>query len=518
MLLAMIFSTAPRVEAHAKLLRSEPARGEKLEKIPAAVALIFSEKIQATDLNSIVVKDSNGGRVDRQELFLSEDGKKLSVALSDKASGRLNVEWKALSADNHLIKGRFFFTVLPGQPTPTIEAPEVAEIPQAAAEPPSEIQPEPPPPLSTNFNNPLQSLVRWLTYLVLMLIFGGFAFLITVFEPVLRYSDQLSLEEKMLASGLALKRSLMLTALSAAMLLLCAFLALVLQTSTVLEINLSEGFLPTNFIKILTQTEYGFPWIAQIFLGAAILSIVFFLGRGRKNEPPREKKTVPALLWMGLALSTLLLAAMSLSGHARAAQREYWFAVPADWLHLVAAGFWVGGIFQMALILPGILRGLEGFKKLFVLNRLIGRFGGWAVVSTMVLAATGFYNSWIHLKNWSDLFETPYGVVLLVKIILFLLILPLGAVNRFVIRPRIEKLSRELSETENPGAIRDFYFVLRLEAAFAAMVLLLAAILAFLPHARDHHAGISGGGGLDEAAAYKIRRDKTPANFLENGK
>jgi putative copper export protein len=133
---------------------------------------------------------------------------------------------------------------------------------------------------------------------------------------------------------------------------------------------------------------------------------------------------------------------------------------------------------------------------------VIPRFSSLAIVATALLALTGVYNSWIHLASARDLVTTPYGITLLMKIILFLLMLPLGAFNRFYMRPRVEKLAGATESGGRLKTIKDFYFVMWLEAAFAAAVLLLAAILAFLPHSQGHHAAI--GGAAEKAAVKRI--------------
>jgi len=69
------------------------------------------------------------------------------------------------------------------------------------------------------------------------------------------------------------------------------------------------------------------------------------------------------------------------------------------------------------------------------------------------------------------------------KIVVTGVIVGLGAMNSFVLRPRM------LAEEGLPGDTSNeklFFRSVRTEAALAAAVLLLAAILAFLPPARKH--------------------------------
>lgn len=486
-LAALIF--APAAFGHAKMLRSEPAKGEKLAQPPTAITLTFSEQLQATEINSIVVTDAKGTRVDKNIVVLAEDGKKMLAELEKTGAGIFTVEWKALSADDHLMKGKFTFTVA-AQKTPetaataappqTIE-PEISENAPEIAESPSA-------PVERSGTNPLQSLVRWLAYLSIMTLFGGFAFLLFVLEPSFESAANLSGDERSQAFGRAEKRFVGLSFLSLGLIIFSAFAALILQTSTLLETSIAQSFAPSNLWKVLTQTAYGTPWVLQIAATLAIFVIVLFIARRINGDASKSANGKKTLLRAGLILSALLLATLSFTGHARAAQKDYAFAIVSDWLHLVAAGVWVGGIFQLALTLPKSVAGLPDLARLSVLARVIPRFSGLAVAATALLTLTGIYNSWIHLVRVRDLITTPYGITLLVKIMLFLLMLPLGGFNRFFIRPRVEKLAAASRSEEHSKTVKDFYFVMILEAAFAAAILLLAAILAFLPHSQDHHA------------------------------
>ncbi|MDT5267869.1 MAG: hypothetical protein QOH49_55 [Acidobacteriota bacterium] len=69
-----------------------------------------------------------------------------------------------------------------------------------------------------------------------------------------------------------------------------------------------------------------------------------------------------------------MMLAPSLTGHARAAAAEYRFTVFSDWLHLVASGFWLGGLIQLALTMSRSVSGLQGAQRLRVLDRAIPLF------------------------------------------------------------------------------------------------------------------------------------------------
>jgi copper transport protein len=505
-LLAALAFFTPEAFAHAKMLASKPANGEKSARMPQSIELVFSERLQATALNTIVVTGRDGTRVDKNAVTLSEDGTQMFIALEASGAGVYAVEWKALSADDHLMKGKFVLTVTGPKttetaataPVPEISNTEGADKAPAAAEKPAAAENETSPRATTaSGTNPLQSLARWLTYLAMMTLFGGFAFRLFVVGPAFGHLEP---EEKKRAFGRMRERFVGLTRLSLILIIVAAILSLILQTSALLDKSFAEAIAPSNLYRVLTQTGFGAPWALQIAAALAIAATVFFSGRRKADS--LESDGARALRWMSLIFAGFMLGSLSLTGHARAAQSEYKLAVVSDWLHLIAAGIWVGGIFQLVLTLPKGLAPLDELKRLAVLSRVIPRFSSLAIVATALLALTGVYNSWIHLASARDLVTTPYGITLLMKIILFLLMLPLGAFNRFYMRPRVEKLAGATESGGRLKTIKDFYFVMWLEAAFAAAVLLLAAILAFLPHSQGHHAAI--GGAAEKAAVKRI--------------
>jgi putative copper export protein len=192
-------------------------------------------------------------------------------------------------------------------------------------------------------------------------------------------------------------------------------------------------------------------------------------------------------LWIGLFLCGLLFLTPSLTGHARAAASEYRLTIISDWLHLVAVGIWVGGLFHLALTMPKSIEHLHGSRRLCVLSRVIPLFNNLAVAATILIVLTGIYNSWTHVDSFSALWNTPYGQVLGLKIILFLPMLVLGGLNTFALRKRVDRFTDEaVSTAEHLKTDRSFYRSVRVEAAIGVAVLLLAGILAFLPPARQH--------------------------------
>ena len=123
----------------------------------------------------------------------------------------------------------------------------------------------------------------------------------------------------------------------------------------------------------------------------------------------------------GLALALCLLgrrmvapaaifaaASLAFAGHA-AAQGQPAGPIFADALHVLSAGVWAGGIMALATVRPpGGWNGEEG-------KALLSRFGRVALIAFAITAMTGVLAATSVLGSPSDLWTTPYGLVLSLK-------------------------------------------------------------------------------------------------------
>jgi putative copper export protein len=143
-------------------------------------------------------------------------------------------------------------------------------------------------------------------------------------------------------------------------------------------------------------------------------------------------------------LGAALLVAFAFSGHAAAVPgSELGFSVSVDMLHLVGNAAWVGGLLYIGIVIVPVLRKLSARQHARVLARGLPAFSVWAVMSAIMLAATGPLNATVHMTSWQQFLTTPYGWVLAVKIECFLLMVVISAYHAFYLRPRlVESLAR----------------------------------------------------------------------------
>ena len=213
------------------------------------------------------------------------------------------------------------------------------------------------------------------------------------------------------------------------------------------------SLLPT----VLLKTHFGNVW-----MGRTLLLLLLGMPMVRNRA--------------GLALPTcaLLLLTESLSGHA-ADSGTLSAAVLADWLHLAAVSVWMGGLFFLASALRRWFASASSADSSEFL-RTVKRFSKLAGLCVAVIAATGGFQFWHRVGSVAALLQTPYGQTLTAKLVLVLALLSLGALNRYVIVPKlssVKETSRKLSKT------------VVFEIGLALAVLVCVAILLQLPPARS---------------------------------
>jgi copper transport protein len=133
-----------------------------------------------------------------------------------------------------------------------------------------------------------------------------------------------------------------------------------------------------------------------------------------------------------------LLPIPSVAGHAL--DRGQWprpLEVGADVLHVGAAAVWIGGLLALAVALPRASRRLSPEQRAPFAAALVPRLSALALVSVLVIAATGLIRALSELSAVSQLWSTGYGRALVVKTALLIAVVALGWVNRSRLIPRL---------------------------------------------------------------------------------
>ena len=99
--------------AHTVLASADPAINSTVVALPSTVSLTFADELIALgDSNSISVTDENGMELTSGKAEVS--GAVLSINLvASEATGVIKVDYRAVAADGHVIKGDYQFTISP---------------------------------------------------------------------------------------------------------------------------------------------------------------------------------------------------------------------------------------------------------------------------------------------------------------------------------------------------------------------------------------------------------------------
>jgi copper transport protein len=251
-------------------------------------------------------------------------------------------------------------------------------------------------------------------------------------------------------------------------------LGLLLQPpAALLGLGAGAGDLP----ELLTETRLGAAWWVQVAAFVVAGAVALSAGRGRPS--PRGFPS-PALCGVGVAAASAALLAISWSGHASTG-KDRSANIAIDALHNLATAAWIGGLVALVAILPAVARRLGDDDRLRLSAAVVVRFSGLAVAAVAVLVVTGVYRALAELGAAGDLLDTAYGVALLVKLVLFGGLLAMGAVNRFVYHPRLERAALGLDPGDR-GAAERLAVSVRAEVLLAlALIVAVGVMIGFPP-------------------------------------
>ena len=170
-----------------------------------------------------------------------------------------------------------------------------------------------------------------------------------------------------------------------------------------------------------------------------------------------------AAVYLAVLLTAIALGLQGVIGHAGATAGAIGDAlVLSEFLHLTAAGLWLGALLPLWIS----LRMLPPAAAAPVCER----FSPVGLACVLVLAGTGFAQALELIGSLPALFGTTYGHIALLKITLFLVTLALAALNRLWLTDRLAAGA--------PGARRQLLVSVSIETVIGLAIVTAAAFLA----------------------------------------
>lgn len=449
--------------AHEGLQRSVPAKDAVLGAAPVALRLTFTSPPNLR-FTRVALLDPDSGAVALSELRLDSTRIVVADIRGPLRAGRYTVVWQVVGADGHPVRGQFTFSIAAGAAGVADTATHAGGEPGAnvpapgATTPPAEHHRVPQVPGEAAFDaeSPPYVLVRWATFLALLVTIGVVAFQGVVLPLFARRADAKTAAE---VSASATARAGTFGVAAAAALLAAAVGRLVAQSYAM---HGAGSALEVGLIRtMLTQTIWGWGWILQV---AAAIGAVFAFRAMRARRAWATGASVMAVL--ALALTP------ALSGHAVAATRFKALAIGADALHVIAAGGWLGSLLLVLGVgIPAALALEATESRGRAVADLVNAFSPTALMFAGLVAATGVFSAWLHLETWSNVWGSTYGRVLLLKLTVLAVVAATGAYNWLRVRPALGGLD---------GAAR-IRRSSRIEVAIGVVVLLVTAVLVATP-------------------------------------
>lgn len=218
---------------------------------------------------------------------------------------------------------------------------------------------------------------------------------------------------------------------------------------------------------MVVQTDVGLSWTLRM---AALLLAGFAVTLNHRWPS--------ASLGLVTLAGAVALATLAWAGHGAMDEgsRRNWHFI-TDFLHLWAAGGWVGALAAFALLLR------QAEPALAVLARTLTGFETAGAVIVLVIGVTGVVNYlFIVGPSVEGLLDSTYGQLLTLKLILFAAMLVFAALNRFHLSPLLEQARQS---GEHGVAVKALRRSMVLEFAVAVVILGLVAWLGTLSPAME---------------------------------
>ncbi len=413
---------------HTELKSSDPSKDTLLAEPPDRIVLTYTTDVQLT-LSSASVHPSaaDAPAVPAGTLgYLADDRRDVLVLPLPQPLGRGGhiVKWATAGPDGHPISGDFGFRVdLPAAETQA----EGAGLEVAPADPlttPGDAGPGGN--QQADADGPGSRLAysrafdRFGLYLGVLCILGTAAFRFLVLARF---------------AGAGASSEVVCTAARRAWLTAGFGFGLVMAALPIRLLNQAATFHPDDVTGNLLTVVTGTPWAAGWWL--QLVSVVVlgagFLTGGKEGARPTG--------WKIVALGALLLPLTPvLSGHGWSDSPRA-LSAAATYLHVLAAGGWMGGLACLLFAGTPALREHAGEAAPGApgIAEMVGAFSRVAQFAVAALLATGVLKAWIHIDTVSDLWTTPWGRSLLVKDLIVAGVLLLGLYHWRVVRPRLER-------------------------------------------------------------------------------
>lgn len=348
----------------------------------------------------------------------------------------------------------------------------------------------------------------------------GITFSHLVFQRVLKREGSLKSGNTKYPTPLYSKKRITIIILSCSIAIISSATGSVFVQAYSLSGELGLDTLST--FSILISTSVGNVWLMRIITSIiiAILIVLFYINgkikgtifnRIIKTSTPDKNPYFYIAFITILVLGSINILSNGMISHNNAVSFFPTLAVSADWLHFMTVSVWIGGLFYIStILLQSIKTTNKGFDRrnistnpstnpmsayvnTYYLALLLPYFSLIAIASLGIIGVTGLYMAWLHLHNPEAIFNTHYGNMLSIKLLVAFPMIILGAYHQIRIHKTALKiasigkikdsqinLNSELKVNEknsNNDVFNKFSKTIKMESIIGIAVLVVASFL-----------------------------------------
>ena len=521
-ILAIVFSASPAA-AHTGFESSSPADGEVIDEPVTEITLTFAGEAAPAGEGFIVLDPD--GTIRTPDEITTTDNLTFTLRFNEPlAGGDVGVRWMVAAPDAHPIDGSFRFTVTAAAPPGDEELAEDSELDEPAAVPdesassaePTADEPESAEapigtnPTATDQVDPgevdpaveaepvdLESFLdtgdakpagadgtaaaaRTLSIVGAVLVIGGAAF--AAFGLRGDASDTRAVLDWLRLGGVLVTVGAIIEAATTTVTLAGDWSALTSMTSLsnalwsstglAIALRASGGLLAATKIGVSTTiaSAAGDPVVAARQLAT--------VGGGHSTPPPSYQNTDEPFVYpddhvwdasrsmAGLTGIALVAASFIIDGHTASEGPRLLHAV-ANLTHVTTAAIWAGGVAMLVLTMQRRRSDNRPIQAL----QLAMRFSVVATVALVAAGIAGLALSIVVLDSISEIWSTPWGRLLMLKVALVAAAAAGGAYNHRVVVPALDR------NPDDQPTIDRFRAVVTFEAAALIAVVIATAFL-----------------------------------------
>jgi len=406
-----VIPNIPNSYGHAYVEKSDPAQGQSLVTQPSKIDVYLSDPVDIR-YSQLKVLNSSGNEVQQNDLhYINNDQSTLSVSLpSGLKDGIYTITTKVLDqTDGHVTKDAIVFAIgqsVPQNPSSTDSNYEEISIPEAIARFPALVG---------------QVMVVGVLFATLWL-----------WGPISRIS--------WLGNALAETR----IRIDQSMMKLAVIGSIILVSSGFVMIAVQAFSIDAGILDAI-NTKFGSIWVIRMIVSGVLLVLSFTMYHKIKNSNAIcPKSYVFGLFGLGL----IVLFTTSLISHGAATGKILPLIV--DFIHNVAASFWIGGIFYIAFVLMPKLRQLSSdVVSASTISIIIPRFTIIAITILGSIVITGPILLYTLENNLALMLASTYGKILIVKLSLAVVLIAIGGYHEIVTRRRAITIVSILTTEKN---------------------------------------------------------------------